>query len=125
VFNLSATQGSATPGSPSPLTVSLKPTANATAGGKSALLRISDSRSQGSPEYVVLIADIAPTGGTPQTELAPAGLVFTAIAGATPPPAQTFEFRTSARSLSFTAATSTTDGANWLSIGAPSGIAAS
>jgi len=123
IFTVTPAQGSTQTGSPTPLTIGLKPNAADTPGGKAALLRISDPRSQGSPDYVVLVADVSGSGGAAYADLSPAGLSFVGVAGGAAPAAQTFQLRTSARVLNFTVAASTSDGANWLRVGAAAGSA--
>ncbi len=116
----SPASGTATPQSPGMLTLS--PSANAVsmaAGGYYALVRISDAHSLNSPQYVVVVLDQASSSAPISPNASPGGLFFTAAAGGSPP-AQLVNINANSTSP-FQAATSTTDGAGWLSVSPASG----
>ena len=119
----SPASGTATPASPGTLT--LTPSANAVslaAGGYYALVRISDTQSLNSPQYVVVVLDQQSGSAAVSPDPSPGGLFFTAAAGGSSP-AQHVSINTSATSP-FQASTSTTDGTSWLSASPTSGNAA-
>jgi uncharacterized protein (TIGR03437 family) len=112
--------GTATPISPGTLT--LTPNASSLGvGGHYELIRISAPGSLNSPQYVVVVVDEASGSAQALPDAAPAGLFFTAAAGGTAP-AQQVNINASSTSP-FQAATSTADGANWLSVSPASGNA--
>ena len=114
--------GTATPASPGKLT--LTPNANAVgmaAGGYYELIRIAAPGSLNSPQYVVVVLDQESSSAPVLPDPSPAGLFFSAGAGAILP-AQQVDINASASSP-FQLSTSTTDGANWLSAGPASGSA--
>jgi uncharacterized protein (TIGR03437 family) len=100
----------------SPGSLSLSPNssvAGLAAGGYYALVRVSDSQSLDSPQYLVAVLDVEPASSPALPDPIPAGLFFTNAAGA--PAAQTVNVYTSSTSpVTFEAAPVTTDGANWL-----------
>jgi uncharacterized protein (TIGR03437 family) len=119
----SPASGTAMPATPGTLT--LTPSANAVslaAGGYYALVRISDAQSLNSPQYVVVVLDQRSSSAAAPPDPTPSGLFFTAAAGGAAPAAQ--QVAISANNTSpFQAATSTTDGGNWLNA-SPTGGAA-
>jgi len=119
----SPASGTATPATPGILT--LTPSANAVslaAGGYYALVRISDAHSLNSPQYVVVVLDQGSSSGAAPPDPTPNGLFFTASAGGAGAAAQQMALNVNSTSP-FQAATSTADGANWLSA-SPAGGAA-
>ena len=112
--------GTATPISPGTLT--LTPNAPSLgAGGHYELIRISAPGSLNSPQYVVVVVDEAGGAAPALPDPNPAGLFFTVAAGGSAA-AQQVSINASSTSP-FQAATSTTDGANWLSASPASGSA--
>jgi uncharacterized protein (TIGR03437 family) len=114
--------GMATPISPGALT--LTPTSTAVsmgAGGYYALVRISAPGSLNSPQYLLVVLDQTAGSAPAAPDPTPAGLFFTAAAGGSAP-AQPVAINASVSSP-FQAATSTTDGANWLTASPAAGNA--
>ncbi len=109
-------RGTSVPGNPSSFGVRLSPTAASAPGGKFALIQVSDPQSQNAPQFVVVVADVAPAGTAPVPDPDPAGVAFVAPAGgAAPAPQQVNVNTTSASAVAFFTSVSTDDGANWLS----------
>jgi len=113
---LSPSTGTATASAPGNLSFSL--TQDATQlppGGYYALVRILDSQSRNSPQYVVAVLDLANSATSPLPDPAPVGLLFTGVAGGAQPAGQIVNVNTSsAQSVTLTAATLTSDGVSWL-----------
>jgi uncharacterized protein (TIGR03437 family) len=123
LVSLSPASGTATPATPGMLT--LTPSANAVslaAGGYYALVRISDAHSLNSPQYVVVVLDQRSSSAAAPPDPTPSSLFFTAAAGGAGAAAQEVDINASSTSL-FQAATSTTDGANWLNVSPKGGAA--
>jgi uncharacterized protein (TIGR03437 family) len=122
-LNLVASSGTATSTTPGTLTLAL--TANATQltpGPYYAIVKITDSNSLNSPQYVAAVLNLQPNTAAPGPDLAPVGLFFTTSAGGSAPAAQQVQINTSSASaVTFTAATTTSDGASWLSVTPASG----
>ena len=122
LVTLTNTHDTSTPGNQSSFTVHLSNTAASSAGDKFALIQVSDPQSQNAPQFVVVVADVAPSGTPPVPEPDPAGLVFATSSGGAAPAAQQVTVNTtSADPVSFFASTLTDDGANWLSVKPASG----
>jgi uncharacterized protein (TIGR03437 family) len=105
--------------------LTLTPSANAVslaAGGYYALVRISDGQSLNSPQYVVVVLDQASSAAPAPPDPMPSGLFFTAAPGGAAPAAQQVDINANSTSP-FQAATSTTDGANWLNASPAGGTA--
>ena len=116
LITLTENSGISTPGSSSSFGIRLSASAASTPGGQFALIQVSDSQAQGSPQFVVVLVNVAPQGTVPVPSPDPAGLLFTAASGGTAPTAQNLTVNTtSASPLGFFVSTSTVDGANWLS----------
>jgi len=121
-LTLNPAGGVATPSQPSVLSVSLTPgAAQANPGTYYALLQISAPNALNSPQYVVVVFDIASAGASPETAASPAGLFFVA-SGATAPAAQSISVNTTSLSaIPFQAGSSTSNGAAWLSVNPATG----
>jgi uncharacterized protein (TIGR03437 family) len=122
-LNLVSSSGTAT--STTPGTLSLALAANATQltpGPYYAIVKITDSNSLNSPQYVTAVLDLQPNTAAPSPDLGPVGLFFTTSAGGSAPAAQQVQINTSSASaVTFSAATTTSDGASWLSVTPASG----
>jgi hypothetical protein len=120
LVSIGPASGTATPISPGTLT--LTPNASSLGvGGHYELVRISAPGSLNSPQYVVVVVDEASGSAPALPDPTPVGLFFTAAAGGSAP-AQQVNINASSTSP-FQAATSTADGANWLSASPASGSA--
>jgi len=115
---LGPASGTAKTSAPGNVSFSLTPDATQLApGGYYALVRISDSQSQNSPQYVVAVLDLANSSTPPLPDPSPAGLLFIAVANGAQPASQSISVNTSsAQTVTLTAAASTSDGVNWLSV---------
>ncbi len=116
------TTGSATPGSPSliPFTISPSSLSPGTYNGN-----ITVSQSNSSVQSSVAVVLVVTKPAAPSIDISKDGLTFTAVAGGSSPPAQTFIIvNDGAGPLNWTAQTSTTSGGNWLSATASSGTIA-
>jgi len=115
-FSLSQTSGAVTGSNFGSLTIS--PTATAiqqSPGGYYGLVSISDPHSMNSPQYVVAVLDLESNATPPLPDPSPAGLLFTVALSGSQSPGQTVTVNTSsATSVPFQIAATTTDGANWL-----------
>jgi uncharacterized protein (TIGR03437 family) len=123
-LNLLSSSGSATPAVPGLL--SLAPFQNATQmkpGAYYALVKIADSKSLNSPQFLIVVLYLEPDSATPTPQVFPAGLFFTATAGGSSPAAQQVLINTSsAAAVPFQVATTTSQG-SWLSAAPSSGVA--
>jgi uncharacterized protein (TIGR03437 family) len=124
-LNLVSSSGTATTSTPGDLTLALAPNATQlTAGPYYALVKITDSNSLNSPQFVAAVLNLQPSGTAPAPYLAPPGLFFNTAAGGTAPPAQQVQINTSSASaVAFAAAVSTSDGGTWLNVTPASGNA--
>jgi uncharacterized protein (TIGR03437 family) len=122
-LNLVSSAGTATSTTPGALTLALAPNATQlTPGPYYAIVKITDSNSLNSPQYVSAVLNLQPNTAAPAPDLAPAGLFFTTLAGGSAPAAQQVQINTSsAAAVTFSAATTTSDGASWLSVTPASG----
>jgi uncharacterized protein (TIGR03437 family) len=115
-LNLVSPSGTATASTPGMLTVA--PVQNATQlspGPYYALVKIADSNSLNSPQYVTLVFNVDPDSVNPAPNPTPGGLFFTTPAGGSAPTAQPIVVNTSsATAIPFLVAT-TTDSGTWLS----------
>ncbi len=108
-------QGNSSTTTPSSFTIEATAAASSSPGAKSALIRVSDPQSQGSPVFVVVVVDVAPTGSAPIPDPDPAGLLFISTSGGTASAAQQVTVNTDSDSpVAFSVSTSTDDGATWL-----------
>jgi uncharacterized protein (TIGR03437 family) len=116
-LSLANTGRTATTSTPGILNLAPNDTSAFPAGGRYALIQISDPLSLNSPQYLVAVLDLQPSSAPPLPDPAPAGLFFTAVASGAQTSAQTVNVRTtSTTAVPFQAAASTTDGAAWLKI---------
>jgi uncharacterized protein (TIGR03437 family) len=124
-LNLVSSSGTAGGTTPGALTLALAPNATQlTAGPYYAIVKITDSNSLNSPQYVSAVLNLQPNTAAPTPDLAPAGLFFTTPAGGSAPSAQQVQINTSSASaVTFSAAVTTSDGASWLSVTPASGNA--
>ncbi len=115
-LTLSSSRGTSTPANPGSLVLS--PNAKAAsfpAGGRYALVRVSDPQTPNSPRYLVVVLDVEPATALPEPDPSPAGLFF--IAATSAPAAQSVSVYTSSLApVAFQAAPVTADGANWLTV---------
>ena len=122
-LTVSTPTGTARPGQPG--TVTVQPNSNVPnlrAGSRYALVRVSDPAALNSPQYFVVVLDIATADTPPQPNPSPSGLFFAATAANPRPATQNISvFTNSSTPVPFTAAASTDDGANWLSVTPASG----
>jgi uncharacterized protein (TIGR03437 family) len=124
-LKLVSSSGTATSAIPGNLTLELTPGATElTAGPHYAVVKITDSKSLNSPEYVTAVLNLEPSGTAAAPELTPVGLFFTTPVGGPAPAAQQVQVNTSSASaVSFNAAVTTADGATWLTVAPTSGTA--
>lgn len=122
-LSLESTSGTATATTPGALTLTL--TASATQmspGGYYALIKIADSGSRNSPQYVLVVLDLASNTSPPIPNPTPAGFYFAATAGGSNTSAQVLTINTSSVSaVPFQVAASTADGGTWLLVSPASG----
>jgi adhesin/invasin len=113
---ISPPSGVSAPGAAASFGINLSPTAASTAGGKSALIQVTDTASKNPPQYFIVAADVAAATAAAEPDPSPAGLFFTAAAGtASQVNQQQISVGTnSAASVPFFVSTSTDDGAPWL-----------
>ena len=113
---LTSASGTSTLASPSSFSIQATSAASSSAGGKSALIQISDKQSQDSPQFVVVVVDVAPAGTAPVPDPDPAGEIFIAASAGNVPASQNITVNTNSESpVALSVSTSTDDGANWLS----------
>jgi large repetitive protein len=124
-LNLVSSSGTASSSAEGALTLSLAPNdSQLTAGPYYAIVKIADSNSQNSPQYVTAVLDVESSTAAPAPYLAPVGLFFTTPFGGSAPSAQQVQVNTSSTApVSFTAAASTFGNSNWLSVTPASGTA--
>ncbi len=120
---LGATSGTATPTKPGLLPINLAAGATQLApGGHYALISVTDSNSQNSPAYIVVVLDLAASGSPALPDPSPAGLFFAVVANGTQSPNQTVTVNTSsAQPVLFQVAATTADGGTWLILNTVSG----
>ncbi len=122
-LSLESSSGTATPTKPGALTLTL--TASATQmspGGYYALIKISDPNSRKSPQYVLVVLDLASNTSAPLPDPNPGGLFFVATAGGAETGAQVVTINTSsATAVPYQAAPATSDGGTWLVVTPASG----
>jgi len=125
LFTFSVSGNTATPASPG--TISITPTQSALQkdpNGYFALLKITSS-AQNSPQYVVLLLDLASSTSPPLPDLSPTGFTFVVNAGIQSQPQTLTINTTSADATPFEIAVNTSDGANWLQATPTSGTVSS
>jgi uncharacterized protein (TIGR03437 family) len=120
-LSLGATTGSSTPGVPSRLPLSANPGSRGS-GGYYAVVRITDPGALNSPQYFMVMLNVADEGSPALPDPAPSGLFFVgATAGAAPAAQQIRVFTSSNTPVSFQASANTSDGGDWLSVDPVSG----
>jgi uncharacterized protein (TIGR03437 family) len=122
-LRLNPASGLATPGAPGKLALSINPAA-LKAGKYYALVRISDPQALNSPQVALVVLNVRAANASPEADVVPSGLYFAAVSGGLAPAAQNLKvFVSSDTPLPFQAAASADGGGDWLSIGAPNGVA--
>ncbi len=121
-LSLGSTSGTATATKPGDLTVGLSASATQLApGAYYGLIRISDSNSLNSTQYVMVVLDLADAGSPALPDPSPTGMFFTGPAG-TQLQSQLLTINASSSSaVPFQLATSTSDGASWLAVSPAAG----
>ncbi len=118
LVTVSPPAGVSLPGAPASFGINLSPTAANTAGGKSALIQVSDTNTKNPnpPQYFVVVADVAAANSAPVPDPDPSGLLFTASASTASQvtPQQISVGTNSADPVPFFVSTSTDDGGQWL-----------
>ena len=123
-LSLVTSSGTASSSAEGNLTLGLAPNATELAAGPYyAIVKITDSNSLNSPQYVTAVLNLQPATAAPAPNLVPAGLFFNAIAGSTTAlQPQSVQVNTSSSSsITFTATASTSDSGTWLSVTPASG----
>jgi uncharacterized protein (TIGR03437 family) len=124
-LSLISSNGSATSTAPGALTLTLAPNDKSLAPGPYyAIVKITDSNSLNSPQYVTAVLNLQPSTVAPAPDLAPVGLFFTAPSGGTAPTAQQVQINTSSSApVTFDATASTFGTGTWLNVTPASGSA--
>ncbi|MGA2882156.1 MAG: putative Ig domain-containing protein [Bryobacteraceae bacterium] len=124
-LTLVSTSGTATGAAPGVLSLALAPNATQlTPGPYYAIVKIADSNSLNSPQYVTAVLNLQPSTAALAPDLVPTGLFFTTSAGGTAPAPQQVQINASSTSaLTFNAAASTFGTGTWLSVTPTSGSA--
>ena len=116
-LSLSGTSGTSSPGNPSQLM--LQPTSAVTtlmAGTYYALVKISDPKSENSPQFLTAVLNLAPADSAPMPDPTPQGLFFTGtVSGPSPASQPDYAYAGSSTPVAFQASAVTNDGAPWLS----------
>jgi uncharacterized protein (TIGR03437 family) len=120
---LTNSSGVSTPSSPTSFNVQLSATAAGSPGGKFALIQVNAPLAENSPEYFIVVADVADATADAVPDPDPAGLAFVLTAGAgKSAPKQVTVNTTSATAVPFSVSTSTDDGAKWLTATSSSAV---
>ncbi len=124
-LDLVSSSGTATSSAEGALTLALAPNATQLAAGPYyGIVKVTDSNSLNSPQYVVAVLNLQPSGTVPAPYVAPSGLFFTTAAGGAAPTAQQVQINTSSASaVPFAAAASTAGTGTWLTVTPASGNA--
>ena len=124
-LSLGSSNGTATQATPGTLSLALTQAATQlTPGPYYALVKIADSNSLNSPQFVIAVLNLEPDSTLPSPQVSPAGIFFAAqVAGAAPSPQQVLINTSSAAAVPFQVATSTNDQGSWLSATPSSGNA--
>ena len=124
-LSLVSPSGTATSATPGVLTLALVPNATElTPGPYYAIVKIADSNSLNSPQYVTAVLNLQASAAAPQPDLVPGGLFFTAAAGGDAPSAQQVQINASSASpVTFLVAANTAGSGTWLSATPTSGTA--
>jgi uncharacterized protein (TIGR03437 family) len=122
-LKVTPSHGTAGASTPAMVMLSLTSVANSlTPGGYYALLDISDSNAQNSPQHITIVLDVAARTQSARPAPVPEGIVFTARTGGPVPNAISETVNTSSTdTVAFQAEATTTDGATWLSVAPSSG----
>ena len=117
-LTLNTTSGTSSPGTPGLLTITINPNAVSMPANQDwGLVRIMDPASQGSPQFVTVLLDIAPASAPPEPQLSDGFLYFSSPVAATP---QVFTVYTSSTTpVPFQVSAETNSGGQWLSVSAP------
>ena len=116
-LSIGNSQGTATPGKPG--VIALVPNAAVStfgAGPRYAVLRVTDTNSQNSPQLLTAVLDVAPANTPPFPDPSPSGLVFTAVPGTPLAPGIVSIAVSSSIAVTYQASAVTRDGAAWLSV---------
>lgn len=124
-LSLVSSTGTATSTVPASLILTLAPNEKSLAPGPYyAIVKITDSHSLNSPQYVTAVLNLEPNTAAPAPDLAPVGLFFSAPAGGTAPTPQQVQINTSSSApVTFYATASTFGTGTWLSATPASGSA--
>lgn len=126
-LSLQPSSGTATGSMPGSLTLALAPGATELAPGPYyAIVKVADSDSLNSPQYISAVLNLAPSSASPVAAVTPGGLVFTAVAGsssATPASQQVQIQISSASAVAFAVTATTADNGSWLTATPTSGTA--
>ena len=124
-LSLASSTGTATAGAPGVLTLALAPNAAQLAPGPYyAIVKIADSNSLNSPQYVTAVLNLEASAAAPAPDLVPSGLFFTTTAGGDAPSSQQVQINASSSApATFNAAATTSDNGTWLSVTPASGTA--
>ena len=126
-LTLESSSGTATSSAPGTLTLVLASNAtDLTPGPYYAIVKVADTSSLNSPQYITAVLNLAPTTASPIPVVTPGGFVFTAVAGssaATPASQQIHIAISSASAVPFAVTTTTSDNGSWLTATPTSGTA--
>ncbi|HTC89346.1 MAG TPA: putative Ig domain-containing protein [Bryobacteraceae bacterium] len=124
-LSLASSTGTATAAAPGVLTLALAPNATQLAPGPYyAIVKITDSNSLNSPQYVTAVLNLEASAAAPAPDLVPTGLFFSAAVGGDAPASQQVQINSSSASgVNFNAAASTFGTGTWLSVTPTSGTA--
>jgi uncharacterized protein (TIGR03437 family) len=125
LFTFSVSGGTATSSNPGTISITPTPTALQKApGGYFGLLKIT-GQGLNSPQYVVLLLDLASSTGLPLPDLFPTGFLFIVTPGTQSAGQIMAIYTTSSDAVPFELAVTTSDGGNWLVAVPTSGTASS
>jgi uncharacterized protein (TIGR03437 family) len=123
-LNLVSSSGTATGATPGALVLGLAANATQlTPGPYYAIVKIADTNSMNSPQYVTAVLNLEPSSAAPSPDLAPAGLFFTTPDGSAPAAQQVQVNTSSASAVNFNVAATTLDNGTWLNATPSSGTA--
>jgi uncharacterized protein (TIGR03437 family) len=124
-LSLVSSSGTATGTAPGSLTLALAPNDRSLPPGPYyAIVKITDSNSLNSPQYVTAVLNLEPNTAAPGPDLAPVGLFFTTPAGGSAPTPQQVQINTSSSTpVTFNASASTFGTGSWLSVTPVTGAA--
>jgi uncharacterized protein (TIGR03437 family) len=124
-LSLVSSSGTATSTAPGSLTLALAPNDRSLAPGPYyAIIKITDSNSLNSPQYVTAVLNLEPNTAAPGPDLAPVGLFFTTPAGGSAPTPQQVQINTSSSApVTFDASASTFGTGSWLNVSPATGSA--